>query len=94
MSGGKRGSTGASWALRSRRARSKVSKSRSGRRWAWARAWARRASSLAKSEAVGPITRRTQPLGNSSTRQAGVESTRSRPIFRTNSGPKMLSQYT
>ena len=94
MSGGKRGSTGASVALRSRRVRSTVSKSRSGRRWTCARAWARRASSLAKSATVGHVTRRTEPLGSSSTRWAGVDSMRSRPTVSTSFGPKTLSQHT
>ena len=59
---------GASVALRSRRVRSTVEKSSSGRRWTWARAWATRASSLAKSAAVGHVTSRTAPLGSASTR--------------------------
>jgi len=55
---------------------------------------ATRASSLAKSAAVGHVTRRTEPLGNASTRWAGVVSMRSRPTASTSFGPKTLSQKT
>src|SRR6218665_2909752 len=65
------------------RARRMESKSRSGRRWQKARAWARRAAWEAKSEAVGQVTRRMEPLGRGSTRWGGVGRRGSRPIAAT-----------
>ena len=63
ISGLKRGSTGTKARLRRRRVARVVSSFSSGRRWTRARAWARRASSEAKSAGVGRVSQSTAPPG-------------------------------